>query len=201
MRNAALTRRSSKSNAAAAPRERCVPHRRPRLEVGGMQLTQLLRTRKFEARIIIVGSCFLFLSFCSNGEGVTKLSGPPLSAATTRFTHRMLLRRSSGASTPVACSRLLPVHPLRVQGPLWRHTLVASVSPANMGGDDGGGGEGKCKVDQATPAAAAAAAPSKAASEEDRSALLDSLASFKGFVVEEVLNVNDMNKVAAVVGR
>lgn len=70
-----------------------------------------------------------------------------------------------------------------------------------MGGsNDGGEGNGKGNVDQA--AAAPAATPSKAEEgEEDRSALLDSLSSFKGFVVEEVLNVNDTNKVAAVVGR
>lgn len=64
--------------------------------------------------------------------------------------------------------------------------------------------EGKGVVDQAgapAPASAAAApSPSKPGG-EDPSAMLDSLASFKGFVVEEVLNVNDMNKVAAVVGR
>ena len=68
---------------------------------------------------------------------------------------------------------------------------------------------GKVNVDDqaaaSAAAAAAAAAPPSAKEEEkekeDRSALLDSLASFKGFVVEEVLNVNDMNKVAAVVGR
>ena len=56
--------------------------------------------------------------------------------------------------------------------------------------------KGEGVVDQA---AAPAAAPSDKT--EDPSAMLDSLSSFKGFVVEEVLNVNDVNKVAAVVGR
>ena len=60
-----------------------------------------------------------------------------------------------------------------------------------MGANDGeekGKGNGD---DQATPPKTS----------EDTSALLDSLASFEGFVVEEVLSVNDTNKVATVVGR
>ena len=50
-------------------------------------------------------------------------------------------------------------------------------------------------------AVAAAAAKDNNDNDDPSSSLLDSLASFRGFVVEEVLNVNDLNKVAAVVGR
>lgn len=126
------------------------------------------------------------------------------------FTSRMLLRRSIGASTPAAaCSRPLRAHRCRANGPLCRLKRVAPGPSARMGADEGGRGEekgeGKGLVDQAAASAAAAAAPAAAApsgrTSEDPSALLDTLASFKGFVVEEVLHVNDINKVAAVVGR
>ena len=70
--------------------------------------------------------------------------------------------------------------------------------------DDGGGGGGEEKekgLGEALDRAAAAPSKDKAPDDDPSAALLDSLASFEGFVVEEVLNVNDMNKVAAVVGR
>jgi len=113
----------------------------------------------------------------------------------------MPLRSIAGASSSSPARPRPFQHPLcspSAHRPLPRRLALVPSAKKKMGG----GNEAEKEEEKAKGKVGADGQAAETSSTlPPPSSLLDSLSSFKGFVVEEVLNVNDMNKVAAVVGR